>query len=202
LVRLAPQSEQRVQLRWEGAAVHIILDGQPAAKLAGWAALRQGWSTTLANGRQVEVRTLRPILFPELAVLVDGRHVHDSPSHPGKMLRASAQGILIAGAIFLFLRFSGRRPVDRFGVALQILEMIGAAFLLRRMYVGVALIARAILADFVVIDLALVTAPAKYLIWPIAGRLFFTLFLIRAFIALRALRNEYASPGGELSRPN
>ena len=192
LVRLAPQSEQQLQLRWEGAAVHISLDGQPVAKLGGWRELRQGWSATLANGSVVEVRTLRPILLPELAVLVEGRHVDDSPSHPRKMLRASAQGILIGGAIFLFLGFSGRRPLGSFEFALQIVEIIGAAFLLRRMYTGLALIAVAILAEFVVIDLALITAPGKYLIWPVVGRLLFTLLTIRSFMALRALRNEYA----------
>lgn len=188
---LAPHSEKNIELKWEGTALHVLFGGEPVATLQGGAERKRGWSTTLPNGKLLEVRTLRPVLLPELSILVDGKHVDDSPSHPHKMLRASAQGLLIGAGIFVLMMVSGNRPLSRFGIAYEVLQIAGAILLLRRMYAGLVLVGIAILADFILLDLALFTAPGRYLIWPIVSRLLFTAFLIRSFIALHELRRRY-----------
>ena len=191
-IGLAPYSTGEVQLRPEGTTLHIALNGAQAIALVGTAAWRDGWSTTLPDGNLLTVRTLRPVLLPELAVLVNGKHVDDSPSHPRKMLRASAEGLLIGAAIFIALALSGKRTFDPFAVAYEIVQVSGAVLLLRRMYTGLILVGLALLADLIFIDLALLTNPGRHLIWPILGRLLFVAFFIRSFIALRDFRKDYS----------
>ena len=194
MIRLAENEPQRVRLEIDGSSIRIQLDGAVVATLRGFAEMKHGWRTVLADGRTLEVRTKRPVLLPELAVLVDGRHVADSPSHPRKMLRGAAQGLLIGTGIFVVLALTGRRAANAYSIALEVLQFVGALLLLRRMFVGAVLVALALLADLFLIDLWLITAPSLQLIWPVVGRLLFAAFLIRTVIALRDLRRDDATP--------
>lgn len=187
-VRLSEGEPARVRLEFEGSNVRIWLDGSEVATLRGFGEMKQGWRTTLADGRTLEVRTRRPVLLPELAVLVDGHHVVDSPSHPLKMLHGSAQGLLIGTAIFVLLALTGRRTANAYSMTLQALQFVGALLLLRRMYTGVVLVALTLVADLILIDVWLVAGPTRQLIWPILSRLLFGAILIRAFVALRDVR--------------
>ena len=190
-VSLAPHSGESVELQWEGTALHVSFGGEPVATLRGGAELKRGWSTMLPNGKLLEVRALRPVLLPELSILVDGKHVDDSPSHPQRMLKASAQGLLIGSGLFVLIMVTAKRPVDRFEMGYEIVQSVGAILLLRRMYTGLLLVGVAILADFVLLDLALFAAPGRHLIWPIVSRLLFTAFFVRSFMALHDLRKRY-----------
>jgi len=192
MIRLAEDEPQRVRLEIDGSSIRIWLDGAEVSTLRGFAEMKHGWRTILADGRTLEVRTLRPVLLPELAVLVDGRHVADSPSHPRKMLRGTAQGLLIGTGIFVVLALTGRRAANAYSITLEVLQFVGALLLLRRMYLGAVLVALALLADLILIDLWLIAAPSRQLIWPVVGRLLFAAFLIRAFIALRDVRRDDA----------
>ena len=192
MIRLAEDEPQRVRLEIDGSSIRIWLDGAEVSTLRGFAEMKHGWRTILADGRTLEVRTLRPVLLPELAVLVDGRHVADSPSHPRKMLRGTAQGLLIGTGIFVVLALTGRRAANAYSITLEVLQFVGALLLLRRMYLGAVLVALALLADLILIDLWLIAAPSRQLIWPVVGRLLFAAFLIRAFIALRDVRRNDA----------
>jgi hypothetical protein len=193
-IRLAENEAPRLRLEFEGSNARIKLDGAEVAQLRGFAEMKRGWKTTLADGRVLEVRTQRPVLLPEMSVLVNGRHAPDSPSNPRKMLRGSAEGLLIGGAIFVVLALMGRRTANAYSITLEILQVLGAVLLLRRMYLGLVLVAVAVLADFLVMDLWLVTAPSPRLLWPIAARLLFGAFVIRAFIALRDVRRDVPQP--------
>jgi hypothetical protein len=181
-----------VELRFEGSTVHVALDGMSVTKLVGTKAWRKGWSTALADGNVLSVRAIRPVLLPELAVLVNDKHVDGSPSHPRRMLRASAEGLLIGAAIFIALALAAKREVDRFSVAYEALQIAGAIFLLRRMYTGLLLVGLALLADLLTLGIVLLAAPGHHLIWPVLGRLLFVAFFVRSFIALRDLRNHYS----------
>jgi len=192
MIRLAEDEPQRVRLEIDGSSIRIWLDGAEVSTLRGFAEMKHGWRTILADGRTLEVRTMRPVLLPELAVLVDGRHVADSPSHPRKMLRGTAQGLLIGTGIFVVLALTGRRAANAYSITLEVLQFVGALLLLRRMYLGAVLVALALLADLILIDLWLIAAPSRQLIWPVVGRLLFAAFLIRAFIALRDVRRNDA----------
>jgi hypothetical protein len=106
------------------------------------------------------------------------------------MLRASAEGLLIGGAIFVALALLGRRTANAYSITLECLQILGAVLLLRRMYLGIVVVALAVLADIVVLDLWLVAAPSFGLLWPIAARLLFAAFVIRAYIALRDVKRD------------
>lgn len=195
VIRLAPHSTGQLELRFEGTTLHVALDGTRVTTLVGTKAWRNGWSMTLPDGNVLSVRLLRPVLLPELAVLVNEKHVDDSPSHPRKMLRASAEGLLVGGAIFIGLALAGKRTLDRFSVAYEVIQITGAILLLRRMYAGLILVGLALLADLITVDFALLTAPGRHLIWPVLGRLLFIAFFIRSFIALHDLRKHYRLKG-------
>lgn len=194
-IRLAEGEPPRLRLEFQGTDVRVVLDDAEVAHLRGFAEMKRGWRTTLADGRTLEVRTLRPVLLPEISVLVDGRHAPDSPSHPGKMLRSSAQGLLGGAVIFVVLALMGRRTVNAYSITLETLQILGAVLLLRRMYLGLVLVAVTVLADILVLDLGLLTAPSAQLLWPMAARLLFVAFVVRAFIALRDVRRGSQAPG-------
>lgn len=192
MYRLAPYAEGEVVLRLDGTEMVVTFGGAEVARFSSGREWRQGWSTTLPNGIRLEVKSLRPVLFPELSVLVGGRHVDDSPSHPRRMLKASAQGLLIGAAIFVVLALTGRYTVGTYNVIWELLMAAGALLLLRHMYTGLVLTGLALLADFVIIDIMLFTNPGRHLIWPVVTLLFFSMFFLRAFIALHDVRRRYS----------
>lgn len=189
-IRFADGEPERMLLTISGSNVHISLDGREVAALKGFAEMRQGWKATLDDGRIVEVRTVRRVLLPELSVLVDGRHAIDSPSSPRKMLRGSAEGLLIGGGIFALMTLTGRWSANAYSITLQALQIAGALLLFRRLYLGLVLVGVALAADLLVIDIQLITAPSLRLLWIVAARILFIAFLVRAFIALRDVRRE------------
>ena len=57
--------------------------------------LKAGWSTQLADGSTLEVRSIRRVLLHELTILRDGEHIASSPSHPDRMLSSSANTLIV-----------------------------------------------------------------------------------------------------------
>jgi hypothetical protein len=192
--RLSRQEPERLRVTIDGATVQVMLDGNDAATMKGFAAMNRGWSTTLADGRHLEIRTLRPVLLPELSILVNGRHIDDSPSHPAKMLRGSAQALLIGAVIFVVMAVPGWRQSGWYSIALELLQIAGAALLFRRMYVGLILVVFALAADVAVTTLMTAIAPSPSLFLILATRLMFGLFLFRAYLALRDVRSYDQNP--------
>jgi len=189
-IRFAAGEAERLRLEIDGTNIRIRLDGNEVAQLRGLGEMKRGWTTTLDDGRRIEVCTQRRVLLPELSVLVNGRHAVDSPSSPSHMLRASAQGLLFGGALFVVMALTGRWTANAYSIMLQVLQVVGALLLFRRSYVGLLLVALALIADLFVIDLQLMLAPSARLLWIVAARLLFIAFMIRAFIALRDSRRE------------
>lgn len=189
-IRFAAGEAERLRLEIDGTNIRIRLDGNEVAQLRGFREMKRGWKTTLDDGRRIEVCTQRRVLLPELSVLVNGRHAVDSPSSPSHMLRASAQGLLLGGALFVVMALTGRWTANDYSITLQVLQVVGALLLFRRSYVGLLLVALALIADLFVIDLQLMLAPSVRLLWIVAARLLFIAFIIRAFIALRDSRRE------------
>lgn len=187
-IRLGEGEPARLQLHVQGKDIRIVLDGAPVATLHGLEEWKRGWGTTLADGRTLEVRTIRRLLLPELSVLVNGRDAIDSPSHPKAILRGTAQGLLFGSVLFAIMALSGRRTADVYSVGLEALQFAGALLLFRRLHFAVVLIAAALVGQ-IVADYWLLVAPTRVL-WSMVGQLVFAAILVRANMALRDLRQE------------
>jgi hypothetical protein len=112
----------------EGLQALVYLDGVHVATLDGAHGLKQGWSAQLEDGAQVEIRSIRRVLFPELSVLRNGQHVQSSPSHPDKMLRSSSNAMIILSVFLLGgAVMSGGQGYAWLDVLFSLLYFIGAS---------------------------------------------------------------------------
>lgn len=136
------ETPPRLELRWEGPQIHIHLDGANEATIDAISGLKEGWSKQLPDGRTLEVRTIRRrTLFRELSVLVDGEHTESSPSHPDRMLRSSANGMLVLSVFMIVSGFTGTMKGNWLDVVFGTFYLIGALLLRSRRRVGAVLIA-------------------------------------------------------------
>jgi len=186
---LHDENPPRLELRWEGSQGHVYFDGAHAATLDGFAGLKKGWSTELEDGRRLELRMIRRVLFPELSVLVDGQHVASSPSHPDRMLRSSSNALLFLSAFVILMGFRAGGVAAVVDVAFGVCYLIGALLLRARRRLGAAVIAVPLFVEF---DLTLLTAflgTFERRWWvDIVLNLVFATFVIRSYQAARDSR--------------
>ena len=190
---IAGEDPPRLELRWDGLQAHVHFDGADVATLDGARGLRQGWSTQLEDGSRLEVRTVRRLLLPELAVLRNGQHVPSSPSHPERMLRSSSNALLLLSVFLLVTAiFSGGEGYAWLDILFSVLYFIGALLLRKGRRLGAAVIA---LPLFIRLDILLLAAFVQPIdrTWLIelALSVIFATFVIRSYQAASDSRRQH-----------
>jgi hypothetical protein len=189
---ISGEDPPRLELRWEGLQAAVYLDGVHVTTLDGARGLKQGWSAQLEDGAQVEIRSVRRVLFPELSVLRNGKHVQSSPSHPDKMLRSSSNTMIILSVFLLGAAvMSGGQGYAWLDVLFSLLYFIGALLLRRGRRLGAAVIALPLFIRLDILLLALFVQPVDRM-WLIelALSLLFATFVIRSYQAARDSRTQ------------
>lgn len=176
----------RLELRWHGVTAHVYFDGAAVAELDGPSGLKRGWSTQLADGRTLEIRAIRRVLFRELSVLVNGEHVPSSPSHPDKMLRTCSNVLLIVSAFLILSGSVGVWDRNWADVAYGSFYLVGGLLLRSRRAIGAAVVAVPIVTDFCFFALtAVVSGIDTRWVVQLLLTLFFGTFVIRSYHAAR-----------------
>lgn len=183
----------RLRIRYDGTAARIFFDGEEAAVLS-MPQLRKGWSRQLEDGSLLEVKTLRPALFPELAILRDGKHIESSPSHPERVLLRSSNTMLFVVAVIIVSML--RRGAFEWLVAgFAVLYSIGAWLLREGRRLGAAFILFPVFIELDLIAFSAITGTlvGRWWIYRVIADVLFTFFGIRAYKAANELWREKAA---------
>jgi hypothetical protein len=186
---LQGESPARLQLHWDAGTAYVYLDGDRVAEILGLPGMRKGWSTVLEDGSSLEVRSIRRVVFPELSVLRNGRHLESSPSHPDVILRSSANVMFVVSALMIVTGVFGIWGRNWIAVLFGCFYLAGAFLLRARRRLGTALIAIPLFLDldFLVLD-ALTTGLDRSFWITLAVNLMFATFVIRSYQAANESR--------------
>jgi hypothetical protein len=182
----------RLRIAFDGTAARIYFDGEEFGPFS-MPELRRGWSRQLEDGSTLEVKTIRRWIFPELAILRNGRHIASSPSHPLTVLRSSSNTMMFIAGIDCLFAFQ-RGQLDWMALASVVLFVIGALLLRAKRRLGAAVIALPLFLELDLILLAILAGtPIDRWFLRVLGNAVLILFTIRAYRAANELRLEKLS---------
>jgi len=186
---LSGESPPRLQLHWDAGTAYVIFDGGRVATLLGFPGLRKGWSTVLEDGSVLEVRSIRRVLFAELSVLRNGKHVESSPSHPDRVLRSSSNAMFALSAFLIFAGVFGLWDRNWITVVFGSFYLVGALLLRARRRLGAAVIAIPLFLDLDLLAFAAYAAGVDRSWWTsVLLNLLFGTFVLRAYQAAKDSR--------------
>jgi hypothetical protein len=129
------------------------------------------------------------VLFPELSVLRNGKHIDSSPSHPDRVLRSSANGMFMVSAFLIVAGAFGLWDRNWITFVFGCFYLAGAILLRRRRRLGAAVIAIPLFVDMDFLVLAAVVNGMNRSLWTsLLLNLLFSTFVIRAYQAARDSR--------------